>query len=100
MLTVDTIARIRQALFIERKPTKAIYRELKLSRTAVAEATGAASEWNDQSQGYDQETDRPSVSYADDNGQHVIEGDELLSLDMADHGGHTCRAAWRQFCRS
>ena len=27
--------------------------------------------------------DRPSVSYADDNSQHVIEGDELLSLEIA-----------------
>ncbi len=42
---------------------------------------------HNQAQGYDQEIDRPSVSYADDNGQHVIEGDELLSVEMADHGG-------------
>ena len=45
MLTVDTIAKIRRAFFVEKKPIKAICRELKRSRTAVrrairAEATG------------------------------------------------------------
>jgi len=38
MLTVDTIAKIRRAFFIEKKPIKAICRELKRSRTAVRRA--------------------------------------------------------------
>jgi hypothetical protein len=38
MLTVDTIAKIRRAFFIEKKPIKAICRELKRSRTAVRKA--------------------------------------------------------------
>ena len=36
MLTVDTIAKIRRAFFVEKKPIKAICRELKRSRTAGA----------------------------------------------------------------
>ena len=35
MLAVDTIAKIRRAFFVEKKPIKAICRELKRSRTAV-----------------------------------------------------------------
>jgi hypothetical protein len=38
MLTVDTIAKIRRAFFVEKKPIKAICRELKRSRTAVRRA--------------------------------------------------------------
>jgi transposase len=38
MLTVDTIAKIRRAFFAEKKPIKAICRELKRSRTAVRRA--------------------------------------------------------------
>ena len=42
---MDTIAKIRRAFFVEKKPIKAICRELKRSRTAVrrairSEATG------------------------------------------------------------
>jgi len=38
MLTVDTIAKIRRAFFVEKKPIRAICRELKRSRTAVRKA--------------------------------------------------------------
>src|SRR6516162_5218272 len=38
MLTVDTIAKIRRAFFVEKKSIKAICRELKRSRTAVRRA--------------------------------------------------------------
>ena len=38
MLTVDMIAKIRRAFFVEKKPIKAICRELKRSRTAVRKA--------------------------------------------------------------
>jgi hypothetical protein len=38
MLTVDTIAKIRRAFFVEKKPIKAICRELTRSRTAVRRA--------------------------------------------------------------
>jgi hypothetical protein len=38
MLTVDTIAKIRWAFFAEKKPIKAICRELKRSPTAVRRA--------------------------------------------------------------
>jgi hypothetical protein len=38
MLTADTIAKIRWAFFVEKKPIKAICRELKRSRTAVRRA--------------------------------------------------------------
>ena len=41
MLTVDTIAKIRWAFFVEKKPIKAICRELKRSRTAVRRAIRA-----------------------------------------------------------
>ncbi len=41
MLTVDTIAKIRRAFFVEKKPIKAICRELKRSRTAVRRAIRA-----------------------------------------------------------
>src|SRR5208282_4286058 len=38
MLVVETIAKIRRAFFVEKKPIKAISRELKLSRRAVRKA--------------------------------------------------------------
>lgn len=38
MLTVDAIAKIRRAFFVEKKPIKAICRELKRSRKAVRKA--------------------------------------------------------------
>ena len=38
MLVVETIAKIRRAFFIEKKPIKAISRELKLSRRTVRKA--------------------------------------------------------------
>jgi transposase len=38
MLTVDEIAAIRRAFFVEKKPIKAICRELKRSRKAVRKA--------------------------------------------------------------
>ena len=41
MLTVDMIAKIRRAFFVEKKPIKAICRELKRSRTAVRRAIRA-----------------------------------------------------------
>ena len=41
MLVVETIAKIRRAFFIEKKPIKAISRELKLSRRTVRKAIRA-----------------------------------------------------------
>jgi len=38
MLVVETIAKVRRAFFVEKKPIKAICRELKLSRRAVRKA--------------------------------------------------------------
>jgi hypothetical protein len=38
MLVVETVAKIRRAHFVEKKPIKAISRELKLSRKAVRKA--------------------------------------------------------------
>jgi hypothetical protein len=38
MLVAETIAKIRRAFFIEKKPIKAISRELKLSRRTVRKA--------------------------------------------------------------
>ena len=38
MLVVETIAKIRRAFFIEKKPIEAISRELKLSRRTVRKA--------------------------------------------------------------
>ena len=38
MLVVETIAKIRRAFFIEKKPIKAISRDLKLSRRTVRKA--------------------------------------------------------------
>ena len=38
MLIVETIAKIRRAFFVEKKPIKAICRELRLSRKVVRKA--------------------------------------------------------------
>jgi hypothetical protein len=38
MLVVETIAKIRRAFFVEKRPIKAICRELKRSRKAVRKA--------------------------------------------------------------
>jgi hypothetical protein len=43
MLVVETIAKIRRAFFVDKKPIEAICRELKRSRKAVRKATRRSS---------------------------------------------------------